>query len=109
MRVKLVLFTLALFLLSSCASNEQGKSVTYTIEDSQKVFEIEEASSLDWLKATEEKRTELNEIRALREDEDNLEEFERENQYKNIRRVIDGELIIGYDDDLDKPDFKEVE
>ncbi|MAE42702.1 hypothetical protein CMO93_02940 [Candidatus Woesearchaeota archaeon] len=109
MRVKIVLLIFALFLLSSCTSNEQGKSVTYTIEETPKVFEIEEEKPLAWLEESKEKRTELNEIRALREDEDNLKEFEIKSKLSNVRRIIDNELVIGYVKDFDNPDFKDVD
>lgn len=110
MRVKLILLVLTLFLIVSCASNEPGKSVTYTIEENEpNTFEIEEEKPLAWLEQSKEKRAELNEIRALREDKDNLEEFEFESTYKNVRRIIDDELVIGYVKELDNPDFKEVD
>lgn len=109
MEVKFMILVIVLILIAGCTSQEPI-SKTYVIEDKDpNVFEIEEAGSLDWLKATEERRTELNEIRALREDKDNLEEFEFESTYKNVRRIIDDELVIGYVKELDNPDFKEVD
>jgi hypothetical protein len=54
-------------------------------------------------------RNELNKMRALREFENEEEEFEIKSKMKNVRRVIDDELIVGYDKELDNPDFKEVE
>ncbi|MBN4049269.1 hypothetical protein JYT91_01495 [archaeon AH-315-M20] len=46
MRVKLTLLVLTLFLVASCASIEQGKSVTYTIEEGPNIFEIEEEKTI---------------------------------------------------------------
>ena len=52
------------------------------------------------------KRNELSKIRALREFEDEQEEFYYESTYKNIRRIIGDEMIVGYVRELDNPDFK---
>ena len=60
-------------------------------------------------KRASEKRNELNKIRALRDDEDDQEEFEFKSRLKNVKRSIDGEMIIGYEQELDNPDFKEVD
>ena len=54
-------------------------------------------------------RQELNRIRALRDYEDELEEFEFESRFSNVLRRIDGKTVLGYDKDLDNPGFEKVE
>ena len=108
MRVKLLLFVIVLFLVSSCTYEQPGKAVTYVIDEQPKVFVIEEETPLSWLEETREKRFELNKIRALREYEEDLEEWEIKSRLSNVRRIIEGKLVIGYVKELDNPDFKEV-
>ena len=122
MKVKLmfILSVLATFLLSSCTYNEQPPLINapkvYVVSESmavekeqQKTFVVEGENPLIWAQETSEKRNELNKIRALRNDKDEQEEFSYESAYKNVRRVIDEELVVGYKKELDNPDFKEVE
>ena len=123
MKVKLlfILSALAIFLLTSCAYeqpipqspkiylvDEQG-SVEMTALEKPKAFVVVEEDDFVWLQEENEKRSELNKIRALREDKDKQEEFSYESLYKNVRRIIDDEMIVGYVKELDNPEFKEVD
>ncbi|MDP7244030.1 MAG: hypothetical protein QF568_01665 [Flavobacteriales bacterium] len=119
MRVKLTLFVIVLFLLSSCTypqyDGQQGKTVTYVIEEPQpKVFVIEEEDPLAWFEETKYQRYQQNLRRYTDEDKDELEEFEIRSKLKNVRRIVeddfgDKELLIGYDKEPDNPDFKKVD
>jgi len=135
MRVKLILFVLVLFLLSSCNYEqntnqiEQQELLIFVIDESRitdkqiepkintpkmKVFVIEEGSGLEWFKETEYLRYKQNMRRFLDEYHDEQEEFEIRTKLKNVRRIVeddfgDKELLIGYDKELDNPDFKEVD
>ena len=110
MRVKLVFFILGLIFITSCTYEQQGKTVTYVVEEKQpQVFVVEQENPLAWEKDTRAKRFELNTIRSLRDFEDDEEEFEIKSKLFDVRRFIDGETIIGFDEELDNPDFKEVD
>src|SRR3989338_4584466 len=123
MKVKLlfILSALAISLLTSCAYeqpipqspkiylvDEQG-SVEMTALEKPKAFVVVEEDDFVLLQEENEKRSELNKIRALRDFEDEQEEFDFESKYSNVRRIIDDELVVGYKKELDNPDFKEVE
>lgn len=110
MRVKLLLFSIFLVFIASCTYEGQNKATIYTIEESEPtVFVVGEDIPSTWEKDTMQHRNELNKIRALRDFEDKEEEFEIKSKMKNVRRVIDDKLVVGYDKELDNPDFKEVE
>ena len=135
MRVKLILLVIALFLLSSCSYEqnsdqiEQQELLIFVIDESQiteqpiepkinipkmKVFVIEESTGLEWFDETKQQRYQQNLRRYTDEYEDEQEEFEIKNKLKNVRRIVeddfgDDELIIGFDKELDNPDFKEVD
>ena len=124
MGVKLVLcslFVIGLLLLSSCTyeqpvKEQQWEPIIYVVGEPQiseqpqvKTFVIEEKDSLSWAEETKPKRIELNTIRALREDEDSQKEFELKSKLSNVRRTVDDELIIGYDEELDNPRWMEVD
>ena len=119
MKVKLMftLSVLVVFLLSSCAYEQPIPAApkVYVVDEAMeaekrqpKTFIVEENAPLALDRETNEKRSELNKIRALREDKDEQEEFSYESSYKNVRRVIDDELVVGYKKELDNPEFKEV-
>lgn len=119
MKVKLmfVLSALGIFLLSSCAYEQPVPAApkVYFVDESMetkkeqaKTFVVEENAPLALDEGTKEKRSELNKMRALREDKDEQEEFSYESAYKNVRRIIDDELVVGYKKELDNPEFKEV-
>jgi len=119
MRVKLILLVIALFLLSSCNfqqnNEQQGKTVTYVIEEPKpKIFVIGEENTLSWFDETKQQRYQQNLRRYIEDYEDEQEEFELKNKLKNVRRIVEDdfgndELLIGYDKELDNPDFKEVD
>lgn len=120
MKVKLmfILSVLAIFLLSSCTYEQPAVSApkVYIVSDaaaiekeSQKTFVVGEESLLELETDSKQKRNEFNKIRALRDFEDNQEEFDFESRYSNVRRIIDDELVRGYIPELDNPDFKEVD
>ena len=114
-----MLFVIALFLLSNCTyqqSNEQqGKTVVFVVEEPQpKIFVIGDENPLAWFDETKQQRYQQNLRRNIEEYEDDQEEFEIKSKLRNVRRTFDNEfgekeLIIGFDKDLDNPDFKEVE
>ena len=110
MRVKLALFVLVLIFITSCTSEQPAKTVTYVVEEKQPlVFIVEQEDPFAWEKDTRQKRFEINKERKLREFEEDEEEFEIKSRLFDVRRFIDGEIIIGFDEDLDNPDFKEVD
>ena len=110
MRVKLVLLVLGLVLITSCTSEQPAKSVTYVVEEKQPlVFVVEQEDPFAWEKDTKQNRFDLNTFRSLRDFEDEQEEFKIKSRLFDVRRFIDGEIIIGFDEDLDNPDFKEVD
>lgn len=97
----------------SCTSELGEKQIMpklYIVEEPQpKIFVTGETSPFEWVEQTKSIRNELNSARALREDKDKQEEFEIKSKLKNVRRVIDGEFIVGYDKEIDNPEFKEVD
>lgn len=123
MRVKSILLVIALFFLASCTyeqpvNNDPGPSIFIIdendIESQIKIFVVEEKNPLFWFEETKEIRYQINLRRSIAEDEDELEEFEIRTKLKNVRRSFDNEfgereLIIGFDEELDNPDFKEVD
>ena len=124
MKVKLlfILSALAILLLTSCAYNEQPipqspkiylvdeqGSVEMTALEKPKAFVVVEEDDFVWLQEENEKRNELNKIRNLRDFEDEQEEFEFESKYRNVRRIVDDELVRGYIPELDNPEFKDVD
>lgn len=109
-----MLFVIAVFLLSSCTYEQtevQGQPLMFIVEEGPKVFVIEEHKDLTWFDETKQQRYEHNLRRNIDEDEDELKEFEIKTKLKNVRRSFENnvgevELIIGYDKDLDNPEFE---
>ena len=106
-----LLFLIGIVLLTSCKSVEQitPQSKDYFVSDEgieeKKVFIVGEEESYNaWYIQTQERRWMLREFR--NEFWQNKEdfEFEKRNQFKNVKAVIDGELIFGYSEgaDMDK-------
>ncbi|MBW2976180.1 hypothetical protein KY347_01905 [Candidatus Woesearchaeota archaeon] len=114
MGVKLVisaLLALCLLLVASCTTKPQDVSMPaiYIIKEQQpKTFVVGGTGPLSWEKETRQERNELNKIRALREYEDEQEEFELKSKLSNVRRIIDHELVVGYDEELDDTRWVEV-
>ena len=111
MRVKLILFVFSIFLLSSCSFEQL---IEADIVPKMNVFVIEGDNNLRWFEETEKQRYDQNIRRALEDYYDEQEEFEYRTRLKNVKRVFDNEfdereLIVGYIQELDNPDFKEVE
>ena len=115
-----MIFIIALFLLSSCTYEpaQQGKPVLYIVDDIQetqvKTFVIGETNDLAWYAQTKQQRYKQNLRRSIDDYEDEQEEFELKSKLSNVRRTFDNdfgekELIIGYNKELDNPDFKEIE
>ncbi|MFH0867927.1 MAG: hypothetical protein V1831_01320 [Candidatus Woesearchaeota archaeon] len=120
MGVKLILFSLivimALFIVSCTSEPEIVPSLPaiYVVssvseEPSVKTYVIGEDDPLLWYDGTGEARHELNMARYAEEYEDDQEEFELKSKLSNVRRVVDNELIIGYDEELDNPRWVEVD
>ena len=120
MGVKLILPLFLIFvslLIISCTSEIDVKPEPklYIVEEPQpKVFVVGEKSNIAWIDATKPQRHQLNTIRALRDYDDELEEFEFESRLSNVRRIIKNdfkqrELVVGYDKDLDNPGFEKVD
>jgi len=107
MRVKLILFSVLLLFLVSCTSEREFKKQELGLEIPNE-FDIEQDHDLAWEKESIDNRQELNEIRALRTDEENLDEFEHKSRLSNVRRSVNGDTLYGYVEDIDNPDFKEV-
>ena len=115
MGVKSILFIIPLVVFSlfivSCDFKQQKEPEPklYIIEEPQpKVFVIGEKSNIAWIDATKPQRHELNRIRALRDYEDNLEEFEMKSKYMRVVRSADGDTIFGYLKEVDNPGFEEI-
>ena len=122
MRVKIVLFILSLFLLSSCtyeqtADNSQGKALIFIVnndDSNMKTFVVEEENDLAWLEQTKQERYKQSLRRSIEDYEDEQEEIAFRQKFTNVRRIVENdfgqsELIVGYDKDLDNPDFEEVD
>ena len=105
MGVKIILSILfvitALFIVSCTCKPEIEPSmpaiyIVSSVEEEPQVitFVVGEKDNLAWLEETKTQRYELNKVRAIWEDEDELEEFEIKSRLKNVVRSVDGELII---------------
>ena len=125
MRKLLLLLLIGLILLTSCKSNEVLKEptlVTFVVSDADAmdmgvledneveeksfhIFILDEYDSYDgWYIQSLERRQMLRDFRNdFWQSKDDFE-FLKRNQFKNIRSIIDGEMIIGYivGADLDK-------
>ena len=110
-----VLIAGSLLFLVSCdcekPSYKQGKPVIYIVEEPKPIVYVvgEGDSSISWIEESGSQRHELNLIRAIREDEEGQELFELESKLSNVRRIVDHELVLGYDEELDDPRWKEVD
>lgn len=106
----LIISVLSLVLLSACSDNkvEEPQVKQYVIEEgpSTVTFEIAHKTDNDWLYETREKRNKLNEKYF---DQDLAEEQKGryiDKKTRNWRREIDGETIIGYNEDHDDLFYK---
>lgn len=114
MGVKLILpvFLIGMLFIVSCASETQEKPATpklYIVEEPHaKVFVVDGKNPFEWVEETKPRRNGLNSARLLREDMETQEEFEIKSKLKNVRRVVDDELIVGFDEEIDNPKFKEI-
>ena len=85
MRVKLLLLVLVLVLLNSCSYQQQRDKV-YVVEETQpKIYVVEEKNPLAWEKDSLQFRNELNKWRALRDFNDEQEEFDFKSRLKNVK------------------------
>ena len=106
--MKALLAVAFVFLLVGCVAEPAEKR--YVVEEKQPTsFEVEEDSDLDWVAETRDERNELNRERALREDADDQELWEREQELRNVRRTVEGELERGYLEEYDDPNFVDEE
>lgn len=115
MGVKSILFIILLVIFSlfivSCASEQEIKAEPklYIVEEPKPmVFVVGEKSNISWIDTTKPQRHELNKIRALRDYEDELEEFEMESKFRRVVRSADGDTIFGYLKEVDNPGFEET-
>ena len=114
-----ILFVAGLLLTVSCTfepETEPSVPAIYIVGGSQiteeplvKTFVVGEEDLSAWFEETKEKRHELNLIRYAKEYEDELKEFEIKSRLKNVKRIVDNELIIGFDEELDNLRWKEVD
>ena len=119
MKRLLLFFLLGIVVLTSCNAKEQVKASqlnVYVVSDNEafeadnadeeklNVFEVSSEGTKEWYYDTAERRQMLREFRNEFEQEKEDFEAEKRSQYKNVRAVIDGEMIIGYEEavDLDK-------
>lgn len=123
MRVKLILFVIVLSFLAGCTyeqpiNNDPGPSIFIidenNIEPQIKTFVVVEDSPLAWFEETKHQRYRQNLRRNIEEYHDDQEEIALRQRFANVRRIIEDDsgetkLIIGYDKELDNPDFKEVD
>lgn len=114
MRRLICFLVLGIFLLSSC-SEQKAEPVEYTYRQivlfegntpSMKTYTIEEDNENAWLFRSTERRKEISTYYSEQWEADYEEEREIEEKTKNWRRVIDGELIVGYDDEEDELFYK---
>ncbi len=109
--LSITLLAIFSFFIVSCASEKEIKPEPklYILEEPQpKVFVIGEKSNIAWIDNTKPQRHELNKIRALRDYEDGLEEFEMESKFRRVVRSADGDTIFGYLKEVDNPGFEEI-
>lgn len=106
-----LLFLIGIVLLTSCKSVEQiaSQSKDYFVSDEdieeKKIYVVGEEESYNaWYIQTQERRWMLREFRNEFWQSKEDFEFEKRNQFKNVKAVIDGELIFGYSEgaDMDK-------
>lgn len=116
MGVKSILFIIPLvvfsFFIVSCDSEQETKPEPklYIVEEPQeKIFVVGEKNNILWIDTTKSQRHELNTIRALRDYEDELEEFEMKSKFKRVVRSADGDTIFGYLKEVDNPGFEKVD
>lgn len=129
MRVKIPLFALLIVsvtFLSSCtyeqpATEPQNTPLIFVVDGSTETqlqiptisqtqtFVVGEENPLEWFKKTGKARHNLNVIRFVDEDNDELEEFEIKTRLRNVVRSFDDEVIIGFDKELDNPEFRDVD
>ena len=116
MGVKSILFIIPLvvfsFLIVSCASEQEIKPEPklYIVEEPQeKIFVIGDHNPISWVDSTQPQRHELNKVRALRDYEDKLEEFEMKDKFRRVVRSADGDTIFGYLKEVDNPGFEKVD
>ena len=124
MGIKSVLFIVALFLLSSCSYEERasnpGKALVFIVDGNAvdepkfETFVVTEDNPLAWFQETKEKRYQQNMRRSMEDYEDEQEEIELKQKLANVRRIVENDfgqsvLVVGYDKELDNPDFKEVD
>ena len=125
MRNLLILVLVGIVVLTGCKANEAQKApalVTYVVSDADALgadifkekssernnintFVIGEHESYDYWYANSAER--MNMLREFRNEFGQRKEdfeFEKRNDFKNVKAVIDGELIFGYSEgsDLDK-------
>jgi len=100
---------LILFLLGCAAKEEPEQYIIEEKNQQPKVFEVDQQNPNAWMEASKERRNELNKERALRDLNESEEDFKRQSELNNVRRVVDDEMVVGYDPELDNPDFKEVD
>ncbi len=114
--MKQLLFFIAcvgcLLLLSACAPDPIPEQKTYIIEEKKpaaKVFEVDEENPNAWYDESRKDRLAMNSNRSQREYQDEQEEFERRAEMHGVHRTVDGEVIVGYDPDLDSDGLRDVD
>ena len=98
---------MALVLISSCSKPEaESKVITITIpeESNVKMYVVEEDGS--GVPVSREKRDMLNTRYYYQELEDKEKQRLIDERTRNWRRVIDDELIVGYDEEEDELFYK---
>ncbi len=108
-----ILLAIGLFFSVSCTCETEEKPAMptiYIVEEPQvQTYVVGEENTLSWVEESSSKRHELNKIRSLREDQDDQELFEIQSKLRNVRRIVDHEVIVGYDEDLDDIRWIEVD
>lgn len=108
---KIIILTIALILISGCSEpgiKPTQKTTTFTIpgESNLKTYVVEDKNTEIVIGSSREKKNILNKWYYY----NNLKEEEKQRwidkRTRNWRRVIDNELIVGYDEDEDELFYK---
>ena len=110
MHKKLIILIITLILISGCSETkiEKQKTITFTIpeENNVKTYVVEDKKDDIEIGKFREKKNLLNEWYYFNNLEDEEKDRLIDKRTGNWRRVIDNELIVGYDEEEDELFYK---